>query len=185
VSISFRRISTWDPDFVAAIRRHYPGSRGAPVGKKMAWEIYENGQQRGWIGIGEPAYKLAARRCLGIEDARPLPRTVGNFFFRLEEPGRARASEILKKFHRQATQDWEEQYGWAPEHWETIIDPSKTLSRVVGACYRRAGYRHIGSTTGNTARRPPGQTHGPRIWQKGTAVKEVFYRGPLTREPRA
>lgn len=79
--ISFFAVSTWDPAFVAAIRRHYTESRGAPPGKKLAWRIVEDGLTVGWIGLGEPAFKLAPRRQLGLIDARPearaLSRTVG------------------------------------------------------------------------------------------------------------
>lgn len=183
MSVIFQRISTWEPGFVAAIRRHYAGSRGAPPGKKMAWEIWEEGVLRGWIGLGEPAFKLAPRRLLGIEDARPLPHTVSNFMFRLEQPGPSRASDILRAFHEVASAQWKERYGWAPVHWETMIDPTETVSQVIGASYRRAGYRHVGTTTGRSARRPEGSTHGPRIWVDSTP-KELFYRGPLARLPR-
>jgi hypothetical protein len=178
--IRFELISTWHPDFVAAIRRHYTGSRGAPVGKKLAWEIWEGEERKGWIGIGEPSFKLAARRALGLEDARPAEYTVNNFIFRLERPTEAKASTILREWHLEAGLAWENRYGWFPQHWETMIDPAKTLSTVVGACYRRAGYRHLGSTTGRTCHRPAGNTHATRVWGDGT-VKEVFYRGPLPR----
>ena len=181
--IDFTRVSTWDPRLVAAIQAHYPGSKGSPPGKKMAWEILECGEHVGWIGLGEPAYKLAPRRLLGIEDARPLPGTVGNYIFRLESPTANKASDILKAWHKVATMDWYEQYGWEPIHWETLIDPTKISSPVVGASYRRAGYRHIGSTTGRSAHRPQGHTHGPRVWSS-SSPKELFYRGPLARLPR-
>jgi hypothetical protein len=146
----------------------------------MAWEIREDGALRGWIGIGEPSFKLAPRRLLGLFDARPAPRTVGNFIFRLETTGPSRASAILRSWHDVALRDWEDEYGWLIQHWETLIDPSKTASIVCGACYRRAGYRHIGSTTGRSCSRPAGHSHGPRVWRDGT-VKEMFYRGPFVR----
>lgn len=180
--VEFVSISTWHPDFVAAIRRHYTGARGAPPGKKLAWEILEDGVRRGWIGIGEPSFKLAPRRRLGLDDARPALHTVNNFIFRLEEPGVERASAILSVWHIVAAEEWERRYGWAPEHWETLIDAGKVRSDVIGACYRRAGYRRIGSTTGRGASRPPGATHAQRVWGD-TSVKEVFYRGPLHRLP--
>ena len=178
--IQFESISTWDSEFVKAIRRHYTGSRGAPVGKKLAWEIIENGELRGWIGIGEPSFKLAARRRIGIADARPLPNTVNNFIFRLERQGQAKASEILKAWHPIASNEWEKRYGWPIIHWETMVDASKTQSALSGACYRRAGYRRLGQTTGRSCKRPAGYTHGSRVWFDGT-VKDVFYRGPLAR----
>lgn len=189
--IEFVPISTWQADFVAAIRRHYTESRGAPPGRKLAWEIVEDGALRGWIGLSEPAFKLAARRRLGLTDARPLPGTACNFIFRLERPGAVRASEILRAWRVVAASGWAERYDEELVHFETSIDPSKVASSVVGACYRRAGYRHIGQTTGRTCRRPAGGgagigEHGTDNWPKGRvwtdgSVKEVFYFGPLPR----
>ena len=166
--------STWDPALVAAIRRHYTGSRGAPPGKKMAWRVGD-----AFIGLGEPSYKLAPRRRLGLADARPLPHTVCQFIFRREEPrGPWRGSDLLKAWHEVCSADWAERYGWEPVHFETLVLPSAVGSAVPGACYRRAGYRSLGMTTGRGARRPPGNTHGPRVWGP-TDPKLVLYRGPL------
>lgn len=182
--IRFEPCSTWAPDFVEAIRRHYTGSRGAPPGKKLAWRIYEGELLRGYIGLGEPAYKLAPRRRLGLEDARPLPGTVSNFIFRLEAPGAVRASSILEAWHGVALAAWLSRWPLEPviEHWETLCEPGATGSPVVGACFREAGYRSLGLTTGRTARRPPGATHGARVWSDGKP-KLVLYRGPLARLP--
>jgi len=173
--------STWDPVFVAAIRRHYTGSRGAPPGKKLAWTIREDGVVRGFIGLGEPAYKLAPRRRLALADARPLPRTVCCFIFRLESEGATKASSILRAWHSVAAQDWESRYGWWPVHWETLIGQGDQCNP--GACFRRVGYRSLGYTTGRGARRPKGNTHGPRVWGD-TTPKLVLYRGPLHRLAR-
>jgi len=174
--------STWNSDFIAAIKRHYTGSSGPPPGKKLAWRIVEDGVVRGFIGLGEPAFKLAPRRRLGIETARPLERTVCCFIFRLEAPGASKASAILKAWHEQAALDWLVRYGWMPEHWETLVDASVVAGSVPGACFRSSGYRSLGETTGRSARRPPGHTHGPRVWGNATP-KLVLYRGPLARLP--
>lgn len=183
--LTFRRLeSTWNKRFIAAIKAHYTGSKGPPVGKKMAWEILEDGRHRGWIGLGEPAYKLAPRRRLGIQDARPLPETVSNYIFRLDAPGETKASQILRAWHPVAERDWLDRYGFRPVHWETLVDPSEVKSPVAGASFRRAGYRSIGMTTGRSARRPKGHTHGPRIWGNASP-KLVLYRGPLHRCPEA
>lgn len=176
--IAFVPISTWAPDFVAAIRRHYTGSRGAPVGKKLAWRIEEDGRTVGWIGLGEPSYKLAPRRRLGLVDARPLPFTVSNFIYRLEGERAAKASAILAKWHDEAAMAWRTRYGWLPVHWESMVGQGD--SDNPGACFRRAGYRKLGLTTGRSARRPAGATHGARIWCDAPP-KLVFYRGPLPR----
>lgn len=168
--------STWDPEFIAALRRHYSNSLGPPVGKKMVWRVGD-----GWIGLGEPAFKLAPRRALGLLDARPLQRTVCCFVFRREPPyGPERGSD--KSWHPVASRDWADRYGWEPEHWETLVLPSAVESEVPGACFRRAGYRSLGMTTGRGARRPRGHAHGPRVWGD-TEPKLVLYRGPLARLP--
>jgi hypothetical protein len=179
--LTFIRCSTWDKRFHAAILAHYTKSKGAPPGKKMAWEILEDGEHRGWIGIGEPAFKLRARKRLGIEDERPLPNTVSCFIFRLDADGQVRASQILKEWHKVASDDWEKAYGWKPEHWETMVQPTAVKSEVPGACFRRAGYRSLGMTTGLSCRRPPGRTHSPRLIVRNQPLKLVLYRGPLER----
>lgn len=175
--------STWEPDFVAAIREHYTGSAGAPPGKKASWRVLDGGRHRGWIGLGEPAYKLAPRRRLGLGDARPLPDTVSCFIFRLDAPGPSLASAILRAWHPIASSAWDARYGSRPVHWETLVDPEQVTSLIPGACFRRAGYRSLGMTTGRSARRPPGATHGPRVWVDASP-KLVLYRGPLPRLPR-
>lgn len=189
--IEFRLVSTWNARFAAAIHAHYTKSAGAPPGKKLAWEVREDGAHRGWLGLGEPAFKLAARRRLGLEDARPLEHTVCNFIYRLDAPGASPASAILRAWHEPASIDWRYWYGWRTVHWETLVDPAEVgpdsngeREHVPGYCFRRAGYRSLGDTTGRTARRPPGNTHGARVWGDGS-VKLVFYRGPLARLPRA
>ncbi len=162
----FLPCSTWDGDFLRAILDHYTKSRGAPPGKKLAWRILERGLHRGWIGIGEPMFKLAARRRLNIQDGRPLPETVCCFIYRLEARGGglARSSDILRAWHPEAAATWRDIYGWTPIHWETLVDPAEVESPIAGACFRRAGYRSIGLTTGRGARRPAGSTHGARVW---------------------
>jgi len=184
---AFRQLkSTWDPAYIAAIRAHYSGSRGPPPGKKMAWEVGEQDpvtgtiQHRGWIGLGEPAYKLAPRRRLGLDDARPLPRTVMNSIYRIDAPGVLRASTLLKAWHDVAADDWAARYGWRPEHWETLVDPAEVQGEGPGYTFRRAGYRSLGLTTGRSARRPAGSTHSARVWSDSTP-KLVLYRGSLAR----
>jgi hypothetical protein len=182
--IAFEPISCGARDFVAAIRAHYTGSAGAPPGKKQAWRVWIDEHIIGHIGVGEPSYKLAPRRRLGLEDARPLPRTVCCFIFRRVDPispGRPHGSSILKLWHHQAEADWEARYGWCPEHWETLVSPMAVQSSNPGACFLKAGYRALGMTTGRGARRPPGSTHdAPRVWSDGVP-KLVLYRGPLPR----
>lgn len=182
-ALSFVPCSTWRPEFRAAILAHYTRSKGAPPGKKQAWEILESGKHRGWIGLGEPAFKLRARMRVGLLDERPLPHTVACFIYRLDAPGEVKASLILREWHDVAVDEWERRYGWKPVHWETLVEPGAVESEVPGACFRRAGYRSLGLTTGVSARRPPGSTHGKRIIVHNVPPKIVFYRGPLARAP--
>lgn len=179
--IAFLQISTWAPDFVAAIKRHYTGSSGAPYGKKLAWRIHEAGRIVGWIGIGEPMFKLAPRRRLALEDARPLEHTVCCFIYRLEGPRITSASAILEEWHDLAGTEWNRRYGWTPVHWETLVGQGD--SKNLGACFKRAGYRRCGWTTGASARRPAGHSRGPRVWMESTP-KLLLYRGPLPRKPK-
>lgn len=68
VSISFEECSTWADDFRGAVLRHYTGSKGAPVGKKQGWRIFEHvGKITNLIGwkthLGEqPLNKAEAHR---------------------------------------------------------------------------------------------------------------------------
>lgn len=178
--LDFVRVPTTAGRFHAAILRHYTKSEGAPPGKKIGWEITEGGRTVGYVGLGEPAFKLAPRRRLGLVNARPLEGTVSNFIYRLEGPRLAKASTILRAWHVIATRDWLAEYGWAPVHWETMV--GQGVAGNLGACFRRAGYRALGWTTGRTARRPLGHRAGPRVWGDGTP-KLVLYRGPLARLP--
>lgn len=180
MKVRFEPISTWAPDFVAAVRRHYTGSKGAPVGKKLAWRIHEDNRVVGWIGLGEPSYKLAPRRRLGLSDARPAPHTVNNFIYRLEGPRTTPASQILRMWLPVASAAWYHRYGWTPVHWETMVGQGD--ERNPGACFKRAGFRTLGLTTGRSARRPAGHSHGKRIWIDAPP-KIVLYRGPLVRLP--
>jgi len=180
MSLAFVPVSTWDPAFVSEIRAHYPGSRGAPPGKKQAWRVEWGGEPIAWIGLGEPAFKLAARRALGISDARPLASTVCCFIYRRVRPEGPTGRDLLRAWHARAASDWSQRYGWSPVHWETLVLPSAVPGSVPGYCFRRAGYREIGATTGRGACRPE---HGRRVWGP-TQPKVVLYRGPLPRLSR-
>ncbi len=172
--------------FKEALLRHYTESKGSPAGKKLGWGIWEGSALRGYLGLAEPSARLAARRALGIENIEPLPGTYSNFFYRLEAPGAWRASEILIAWHSQLADDWAERYplgakyptSHRPVHVETMVDAGKIASVNPGYCYKLAGYKVIGGTTGRGARRPPGSTHGPRVWGD-VSRKIVLYHGPL------
>lgn len=76
-------------------------------------------------------------------------------------------------------------YGWAPVHWETSVRSDAVTSAVPGACFRRAGYRRLGQTTGRGAVRPEGHGHTVRVWVD-TPPKIVFLSRPARADlPRA
>lgn len=179
---AFLPVSTWDPGLISAFGDHYTGSAGPPPGKKLAWRIFTGGRPRGWIVLGEPSFKLAPRRRIGLVDARPLPFTVSCAMYRVETPAddEPSAGDILREWHAVAAAEWLARYGFAPVHWETMVDPSAVAPGNPGACFRRAGYRSLGMTTGRSARRPAGHSRGPRVWCDA-APKLVLYRGPLAR----
>ena len=186
-AIHFEPVSTWHPVVTAAIAAHYTGSAGAPPGKKAAWVVWEGRRIVGVVGLGEPCFKLAPRRRLGLEDARPRDRTVCCWIARFWDHT-TRASTILRSWHPEASAYWERRYGWAPLHWETMIGGPTEGGRehhsgALGACFRRCGYRSLGWTTGRSARRPAGHTRGPRVWMDAEP-KLVLYRGPLHRQPK-
>jgi len=184
-NLLFETVSCGLPDFRDAIRRHYTQSRGAPPGKKQAWRITFGGVVLGWVGAGEPAYKLAPRRRLGLNDARPAEHTVSNFILRLERSCGPRASDIIKAWLPVLKRDWCSRYGWEPLHIETLVDPECVGdgdTHVAGYSFRRAGFRSLGFTTGRTARRPEGHTRldTPRVWSD-SSPKLLLYYGPLPR----
>jgi len=182
-----RAASSRAPDIMEAILGHYTGSKGPPPGRNLAWRVFDaqSGDAIAHLGLGEPSYKLAARRRLGLMDARPLPCTVNNYIYRRLDganPTDVRGSDILKAWHPIAAADWFDAYGEVPVHWESLVLPSAVASEVPGASFRRAGYRSLGWTTGRSARRPEGHGLGPRV--RGPSVpKLVLYRGPLARLP--
>lgn len=63
-----------------------------------------------------------------------------------------------------------------------MVDPSAVATEIPGYCYRRAGYRPLGLTTGRGAIR---REHGRREWIHHGRPKLVLYRGPLHRRPGA
>jgi hypothetical protein len=176
--LKFERVSTQDSWFLKTLREHYTGSRGAPYGKKLGYIVFaDDDEPIAALGLGEPTFKLAARRRLGLEDGRPLPYTVNNFLYRRVSNLGPSGSHLLRTWHEIASDDWETRYGWRPVHWETLVDPAHVPGSVPGLSYLRIGYRQLGMTTGRTVRRP---THGRREWADGPQ-RLVLYRGPLVR----
>ena len=56
------------------------------------------------------------------------------------------ASHLLSQVARRLGADWVVKYGHPIELLETFVD----RDRFRGACYRAAGWRHVGATTGRS-----------------------------------
>lgn len=82
------------------------------------------------------------------------------------------ASHVLGLLARQVREDWQARWGYRPVLMETFVDPAHHR----GVCYRAAGWRVLGETTGGGLRL---RGHSYR-----TSRKLVFAR-PLVREFRA
>jgi hypothetical protein len=178
--LHFVPVSSQDPRFLASLRRHYTKSAKAPYGKKQVWEIYEEDGESialvGYLGLGEPIFRLAVRARVG---RRPDDRanTASNFIYRLEGPRVSLASDILKAWIPVAQADWKARYGEELIHIESLIGQGEPGNP--GASFKAAGFRTLGMTSGRTARRP---AHGKKVWSN-TTPKLVLYWGPLARVP--
>ena len=57
-----------------------------------------------------------------------------------------RARHLLSQVARRLNADWRAKYGHPIELLETFVD----RERFRGTCYRAAGWRHVGATTGRS-----------------------------------
>ena len=60
------------------------------------------------------------------------------------------ASHVLGQLARRASADWQCQWGFSPLLMETFVDPP----RFTGTCYRAAGWKLLGQTSGRGLARP-------------------------------
>ena len=72
------------------------------------------------------------------------------------------ASHLLSRVTRRLSQDWQAKYGHPIHLVETFVQ----RERFAGTCYRAAGWRPVGVTTGRGRNAPSGAPQGP--------VKEVW-----------
>lgn len=83
---------------------------------------------------------------------RNLPWVVNNTRFLILPWVRVRhlASHVLGMVARQVADDWYQRWGYRPLLMETFVDPA----RFSGTCYRAAGWKELGRTTGEGLIRP-------------------------------
>jgi len=133
-------------------RYHYLGLRNG-VGENLKYMARDRrGRPLACLLFGSAAWKAKARDAFIGWDAacrqRHLARVTNNTRFLILPWVRVPhlASHLLSQVARRLNTDWVAKYGHPIELLETFVD----RNRFRGACYRAAGWRHVGATTGRS-----------------------------------
>jgi hypothetical protein len=143
-------------------RHHYLGY-GNTVGENIKYLVRaQEGRPLAALLFGAAAWKCAARDAwIGWSDPQRRERLLlvaNNSRFLVAPWVRvpSLASHVLGVTASRVSQDWQRKYGHGVELLETFVQGE----RFEGACYKAAGWRHVGRTTGRTRnddrRAPPG-----------------------------
>lgn len=151
-------------------RHHYLGY-GNAVGENLKYLLRSRaGRPLAALLFGAAAWKCAARDAWigwsGQQRQERLPLIANNSRF-LVAPWvgvPSLASHALGLAARRISGDWQRKYGHGIELLETFVEGE----RFRGACYRAAGWPHVGATTGRTRNDDRSHPPGP--------VKEVFLK---------
>lgn len=158
-------------------RYHYLGLRNG-VGENLKYVARDrHGRLLACLLFGSAAWKAKARdRFIGWDAAcrqQRLTRLTNNTRFLIlpwvQIPHLA--SHLLSQVTRRLCADWQAKYGHRIELLETFVD----RDRFRGTCYRAAGWRHVGATSGRS--RNDGD-HTLRV-----PVKDIYLL-PLTKDFR-
>ena len=131
-------------------RWHYLGFRlhpGAQL-RYLAWDA--QGRLLAAMEFSASAWKIAARdRLIGWTPEQRLTRlhlVVGHSTFLILPWTKVKflASSLLGQVARRLPADWRARYGYTPVLLESFVDSH----RFFGTCYRAAGWRCLGETTG-------------------------------------
>jgi hypothetical protein len=146
-------------------RYHYLGFR-RQAGAQMRYLVRASGGSLlGCLGWGMAAWKVNPRdEFIGWsaeQREKRLHLVVGNSRFLILPWVRVRhlASKILGLAARQLPRDWRARYGYRPALLETFVD----RSRFRGTCYRAAGWRYVGDTTGRGRDDVRHEAHGRSV----------------------
>jgi hypothetical protein len=133
-------------------RYHYLGLRNG-VGENLKYLARDRqGRPLACLLFGSAAWKAKARDAFIGWDAacrqRHLARLTNNTRFLLLPWVRVPhlASHLLSQVARRLNADWRAKYGHPIELLETFVD----REGFRGTCYRAAGWRHVGATTGRS-----------------------------------
>lgn len=149
-------------------RYHYLGLRTC-VGENLKYQVYDRqGRLLACLLFGAAAWKAQARdRFIGWDVTsrrRHLAQLTNNARFLVLPWVRVPhlASHLLSQVARRVCADWLVKYGHPIELLETFVD----RDRFRGTCYRAAGWRHVGATTGRSRNDVNTRLHVP--------VKDIY-----------
>ena len=126
-----------------------------PFGCRIRYFIVSKQGELGCILMAGAAKSMGVRDLwIGWSEEtrmRNLPWIVGNTRYLIFPWVQVRhlASHVLGQLARRVREDWHECFGYRPLMMETFVDPA----HYRGTCYRAAGWRHLGNTTGRGLRR--------------------------------
>jgi hypothetical protein len=171
------------------VERFHPlGYKGA-FGYRLRYFIRCGEQPLGCVLLAGAARAIAVRdRWIGWSAGarlHNLPRVINNsrflIFPHVEVPHLA--SHVLGQLARRVATDWQSHWGFAPVLMETFVDPR----RFAGTCYRAAGWRVLGETSGRGLARPGKCYHSsPRlvlVKPLQADCRGLLCRGPLSGRP--
>jgi Domain of unknown function (DUF4338) len=153
-------------------RYHYLGHRNC-VGENLKYLARDRqGRPLACLLFGSAAWKAAARdHWIGWnpqQRARHLDRVTNNTRFVVVPWAKVPhlASHLLAQVASRLSADWQDKYGHPIYLVETFVESE----RFRATCYRAAGWKHLGQTSGRT-RNDDGS--GPRVPIKSTYIKAL------------
>ncbi len=139
-----------NPQYQEIRNRHYIPNHGS-VGQQIHYLIYLDGDCIGIISGGGAAYAVKCRDdYFGINKKNrnvALNGIIDNTVFRLEKNIPNLGTQVLSKWRRQVTVDWEKKYNVKPCGFETFVIEN---SRRKGAMYKADNWIFVGETQGST-----------------------------------
>lgn len=175
--LCLERIRRNDPEIWNYMNIHYSLPKGF-VGRSICYAIMFGRRCYGAIAGGSATRFLPNREVIGS-----LNNGVNNIFFHSDRndgyPKRNFTVSVLKLYRTHIERDWKEKYGDDVTWHETLVEIPRT-----GECYRRDGWKLVGTTKGFTCKRVAGvgtdSWGGRRVWKMDNLrPKLVFVREPI------
>ncbi len=149
-----------------ATERYHPLGCKRPFGYRMRYFVESAAGRLGCLLIDGAAKALGARdRWIGWSDRarlRNLAWLLGNSRFLIFPWVSVKnlASHVLALLSRRVVDDWDSRWGYRPLLMESFVDPA----HHEGSCYKAAGWRYVGMTTGEgLARAGASYTTSPKM----------------------